>query len=155
MDNIRTLHNEAMDIVQMAQIAKTEGNAEKAKAMFAEAFAKEQAAALMAYEQQHPQPGLAILLQSAAHLAVTCAKKRDAEKLAGLALSGDIPEEIAHDLRQLVSSLYTAGNDSFDVYQLKVPSNDSNILNALHIMLERLGCSLQKVSSVNKNIAVF
>lgn len=91
MEELRIKHNEAMDLAQMAQIAAQQGDAEKAATMFSKAFEKEREVAMTAYGNKHPQPGLSILLQSAAHLAVTCKQLREAEKLIGLALSGDIP----------------------------------------------------------------
>lgn len=154
MDSIRTLHNEAMDLAQMAQIAQNRGEEINAQKMFIQAFDKEQAAAILAVNQKLPQPGLSILLQSAAHLAVTCRKDREAEKLAGLALSGDIPEEIAHDLRMLVSSLYSETDEDYEVYQVQIPSNDNKIVAALNVMLEHLGCSLQRVQGSARKIAV-
>lgn len=153
MENLRTIHNEAMDLAQMAQISLQQGDENKAKELFIEAFAKEQSAAMKAYELHHPQPGLSILLQSAAHLAVTCGKDREAEKLAGLALAGDVPEEIARDLRLLVSSLYATSNDSYDIYQLHVPTSDSCIMSALNVMLQRLGCSIKKIHEASKKVA--
>ena len=89
MDRLRAIHNEAMDLAQMAQIAARQGDADKADKMFLQAFEKEREAAMMAFTDNHPQPGLSILLQSAAHLAVTCKLQREAEKLIGLALSGE------------------------------------------------------------------
>ena len=154
MENLRTLHNEAMDLAQMAQISLQQGDENKARELFIEAFAKEQSVAMKAYELNHPQPGLSILLQSAAHLAVTCGKEREAEKLAGLALAGDVPEEIARDLRMLVSSLYVTKDDSYDVYQLHVPTSDSSIMSALNIMLQRLGCSIKKIHGASRKVSV-
>ncbi|MBQ0057211.1 MAG: hypothetical protein KBT20_06100 [Bacteroidales bacterium] len=154
MDAIRNLHNEAMDIAQMAQIKLQKGEHEEAKEMFLTAFDKERSAAMLAVEQQLSQPGLSILLQSAAHLAVTCGKEREAEKLAGLALAGEIPEEIASDLRLLVSNLYTKGEGDYETYQVQIPSNDNSVVSALNIMLERMGCTFRKVHNSARKIAV-
>lgn len=154
MDSIRILHNEAMDMAQMAQIAYQRGNTAEAKDLFLKAFAKEQDAAMIAVEQHLPQPGLSILLQSAAHLAVTCGKEREAEKLAGLALSGEIPADIASDLRQLVSTLYTEGDGDYETYQIRIPSDDNKMASALNVMLERMGCTFKKIQNSTRRIAV-
>lgn len=146
MDNLRTLHNEAMDLAQMGQIASRQGESEKADMMFRQAFEKERAAALMAYDNKHPQPGLSILLQSAAHLAVTISESREAEKLIGLALSGDAPFEIRNDLRQLLVSINVSNEEAYDTYAIQIPAGDSGILNALSTMLSRLGCSMKKIA---------
>ena len=146
MDKLRLIHNEAMDLAQMAQIAARQGTKAQADAMFLQAFNKERDAALMAYENQHPQPGLSILLQSASHLAVTCKLPRDAEKLIGLALSGDAPAEIRQDLRRLLATLDNIEDGNYDTYTIKIPAGDKSILNALNVMLNRLGCSMRKIA---------
>lgn len=146
MDKLRLKHNEAMDLAQMAQIAANQGETEKAEAMFSQAFEKEREVAMAAYGNQHPQPGLSILLQSAAHLAVTCKLHREAEKLIGLALSGDAPSEIRRDLRCLLSSLDQENEGEFETYAIQLPAGDKGILNALDVMLNRLGCSLKKIA---------
>lgn len=153
MENLRNLHNEAMDKAQLAQIALSGNDKDRAMTLFAEAFETEKGVALEAYKQNLPQPGVSILLQSAAHLAATCGEKREAEKLIGLALTGDIPSEIAEDLRSLLAVLYTDDSEQYDTYTLQVPANDRNMLTALSVMLERLGCSLKKIQSVTRKTA--
>ncbi|MCQ2237530.1 MAG: hypothetical protein MJZ18_11150 [Bacteroidales bacterium] len=146
MDRLRAIHNDAMDLAQMAQIATRKGDADKADNLFLQAFEKEREAALMAYNDNHPQPGLSILLQSAAHLAVTCKQQREAEKLIGLALSGEAPSEIRQDLRQLLTTLDTSTDGQYETYTIQIPSGDKGILNALNLMLTRLGCSMKKIA---------
>lgn len=148
MDELRLKHNEAMDLAQMAQIALQQGETEKSVAMFLQAFEKEREVAMTAYDQQHPQPGLSILLQSAAHLAVTCKQLREAEKLIGLALSGDAPSEIRHNLRCLLSSLDQDSEEEYETYAIQIPAGDKGILNALGVMLDRLGCSMKKIAAL-------
>lgn len=146
MDELRLKHNEAMDLAQMAHIAAQQGETEKAAIMFSQAFEKEREVAMTAYNNKHPQPGLSILLQSAAHLAVTCKQPRDAEKLIGLALSGEAPSEIRHELRCLLSSLDQKLDGEYDTYTIQLPTGDKSILNALNVMLNRLGCSMKKIA---------
>lgn len=146
MDTLRFIHNEAMDFAQMAQIATRQGDKEKAGVLFMQAFDKERDAAMMAYNSQHPQPGLSILLQSAAHLAATCGQTREAEKLIGLALAGDAPEEIRHDLRKLLVTIDSTDDGQYDTYTIKIPSGDKGILSALDVMLNRLGGSMKKIA---------
>lgn len=146
MEKLRAIHNEAMDLAQMAQIATRQGDINKADSLFHQAFEKEREAALMAFRENHPQPGLSILLQSAAHLAVTCKLQREAEKLIGLALSGEAPSEIRKDLRQLLTSLDSSTDGQYETYTIQIPSGDKGILNALNLMLTRLGCSMKKIA---------
>lgn len=146
MDELRRKHNEAMDLAQMAQIAAQQGETEKSEMMFRQAFEKEREVAMTAYENQHPQPGLSILLQSAAHLAVSCKQLREAEKLIGLALSGEAPSEIRHNLRCLLSTLDQYPEGEYETYAIQLPAGDKGILNALGVMLDRLGCSMKKIA---------
>lgn len=146
MDRLRALHNQAMDLAQMAQIATRQGDTEKADSLFRQSFEKEREVALMAFNDNYPQPGLSVLLQSAAHLAVTCKQQREAEKLIGLALSGDAPSEIRQDLRQLLSTLDSSTDGQYETYTIQIPSGDKGILNALDLMLSRLGCSMKKIA---------
>lgn len=146
MDRLRALHNQAMDLAQMAQIATRQGDTEKADSLFRQSFEKEREVALMAFNDNYPQPGLSVLLQSAAHLAVTCKQQREAEKLIGLALSGDAPSEIRQDLRQLLSTLDSSTDGQYETYTIQIPSGDKGILNALDLMLSRLGCTMKKIA---------
>lgn len=146
MEGLKTLHNEAMDMAQMARMEEHKGNQEKAQTLFRQAFDKEREAALLAYTTQHPQPGLSILLQSAAHLGVTSHQNREAEKLIGLALSGDAPAEIRNDLRKLLASLETPTDGQYETYAIQIPSGDTEILNALSLMLSRLGYTMKKIA---------
>ncbi len=146
MDTIRQIHNEAMDLAQLAQIASRKGDLEQTDILFRQAFDKEREAAMTAFNNHHPQPGLSILLQSAAYLAVSCHQMREAEKLIGLALSGEAPEEIRQDLKQLLSTLEPENSDQYETYTIQIPSGDKGILNALNLMLTRLGCSMKKIA---------
>lgn len=145
-NKIRQIHNEAMDLAQMGQIATRQGDAEKAESMFAQAFEKEREAAMMAFHAEYPQPGLSILLQSAAHLAMTSQRQREAEKLIGLALAGDVPSEIRHDLRGLLASIGNTEGKLYDTYAIQIPVEDKGMLSALNLMLTRLGCSMKKIA---------
>lgn len=148
MDTIRLIHNEAMDLAQMAQIANRKGDKDKSESLFAKAFDKEKEAAMLAYQNHHPQPGISILLQSAAHLAVSCNMPREAEKLIGLTLSGDAPSEIRQDLKRLLASIDIAEDGQYETYTIQIPSGDKGILNALDVMLNRLGCSMKKIAAL-------
>ena len=95
MKDIRTLHNEAMDLALKGDIvADLRGNDDDARIYYAMAFEKEREAALLADFQHNPEPGLSILYRSAASLALQCGKLRDAERLIAKALSSNPPSEI-------------------------------------------------------------
>jgi hypothetical protein len=106
--NIRELHNKAMELVDLANLQKIQGNEEAVLSLYEQSYALEYEAAIAAYNSKAGEPSVSVLLRSAASLAVMCQKHRDAEKLIALALSGEPPLEIAVELRTLLGKLYFA-----------------------------------------------
>lgn len=100
--DIREIHNEAMYKAELGDIQKHQGNFENAQILYAEAYELEKSAATVALNNQKGEPTTSILLKSAAALAMRCNLNRDAEKLIGLALSGDPPRDIAEELRNML-----------------------------------------------------
>lgn len=103
--DIRNIHNEAMYKAELGDIQKYQGNLEKALILYAEAYELEKSVATSALENQLGEPTISILLKSAASLAMRCELNRDAEKLIGLALSGEPPIEIADELRNMLETV--------------------------------------------------
>ena len=97
------LHKKAMRLAEEAFLAERKGDSHKAQEMLAEAFETEREAALGLTGDD--EPSRSVLLRSAASLAVKCERFRESEKLIGLALSGDPPEEIAEELRELMDQV--------------------------------------------------
>ncbi len=95
------LHRLAMNIAEEADRLKREGNKKEAIKLYVDAFEKERDAAMLALSSGAEQPTPAILLKSAAYLALDAGLTRDCEKLIGIALANDIPDEIAEELRNL------------------------------------------------------
>ncbi|MEL6590914.1 MAG: hypothetical protein AAFQ68_12570 [Bacteroidota bacterium] len=94
------LHTEAMSIAERAFIARMRGQAVEAKALFLEACQLEKQAALATDIDAHTSR--AVLMRSAASLAINAEDWREAEKIAGRALSEDPPLEIIDELRDLL-----------------------------------------------------
>lgn len=101
MDDIQSLHKEAMDLAEEAFIAKKQGNKEKAWELFERAFDKEKKAALTQQENYNLEPTRSVLLRSAASLALQIERFYEAERLISRAFIGNPPEEIANELREL------------------------------------------------------
>lgn len=102
MNDIDRLHQESMDLVDQAALARRRG-APEAEAQFVKAaFEKEQAAADLTVPHLDLEPSRSVLHRSAASLAVECSEFRAAEKLIGRALAGNPPAEIAEELRDLL-----------------------------------------------------
>ena len=105
MGNIREIHNEAMYLAELGDIRKTYGNMEEAFEQYARAYELEKKAATIALDSHLGEPTTSILLKSAASLAMRCKLDRDAEKLIGLALSGEPPVDIAEELRDMLENV--------------------------------------------------
>ncbi|MEM9008359.1 MAG: hypothetical protein AAGE59_33225 [Cyanobacteria bacterium P01_F01_bin.86] len=102
MQNLEALHQEAMDLVDQAVLARQRSDTEAALAFARTAFAKERAAADLVVDQWDLEPTRSVLHRSAAALAVECHALRDAERLIGRALAGNPPNDIADELRDLL-----------------------------------------------------
>ncbi len=101
MNHIQEKHNLAMDLAEAAFIAKLRGDLEQALQLTRQAFENEQAAAALIANQLDTEPTRSVLHRSAATLAVNCGELQAAERLIRTALSGNPPQEIAEELKDL------------------------------------------------------
>ena len=154
MKDIITLHNDAMDLALQGDIAKSNSLEEESLKYYTLAFEKEREAALLANFMQNPEPGLSILFRSAASLAIQCGKYRESEQLIAKALSGNPPEEIAMELRDMLQDIYdTSGKSDSNVliYKLKVPKSERKDFEAY---LGKLGISISGMRRAVSSIAL-
>ena len=153
MKDIRTLHNEAMDLALQGDIASQKNAQEESLALYTSAFEKEREAALLADFMQNPEPGLSILYRSAASLAIQCGRYREAEQLIAKALSGNPTNEIAHELRELLQDIYAQSGQDEDVviYKLEVPNKERIRFESI---LNQLGLTTSKMRKVIGNVAL-
>jgi hypothetical protein len=98
MDSIRDIHRQAMEIADEAFMAKRLGELDRAKNLFRQAFELEFSIA----QQATTEPSRSVLLRSAAILALHAENYREAERVAAMGLSGNPPEEIANELRDVL-----------------------------------------------------
>jgi hypothetical protein len=105
VEDIQELHREAMDLAEMASVAKLKGDPENAENLLREAYKKESDSAKMLVDDYDFEPTRSILFRSAASLAMECNDFRGAERLIAFGLSGNPPEEIADELRDLLDKL--------------------------------------------------
>uniref|UniRef100_A0ACD5GNL6 Uncharacterized protein n=1 Tax=Desertifilum tharense IPPAS B-1220 TaxID=1781255 RepID=A0ACD5GNL6_9CYAN len=102
MQDVETLHREAMELVDQAILARQQGDAEAVIALSRAAFSKERAAADLVVNQFDLEPTRAVLHRSAAVLVIECGELRDAERLIGRTLAGNPPKDITNELRDLL-----------------------------------------------------
>lgn len=154
MKDIRTLHNEAMDLALQGDIAaQKDSKSAESISLYSSAYEKEREAALLADFQQNPEPGLSILYRSAASLAIQCGRYRDAEQLIARALSGNPTNEIAKELRELLQDIYAQSGSDEDVliYKLEVPDKERT---KFENILSQLGISTSKIRRVIGHVAL-
>ncbi|AKG20389.1 hypothetical protein [Calothrix sp. 336/3] len=101
MSQIQEKHTTAMDLAEAAIVAKLRGDLEQASLLTRQAFENELAAAELIVNQLDAEPTRSILHRSAATLAIDCGELKIAERLIATALSGNPPEEIASQLKDL------------------------------------------------------
>ncbi len=156
MKDIRALHNEAMDLALMGDRAKSNSLENESQEYYILAFEKEREAALLASFMQNPEPGLSILFRSAASLAIQCGRYREGEQLIAKALSGNPPEEIAAELRDLLQDIYdivgkTDSDSNVIVYKLKIPKSERK---DFEDYLGKLGISIAGIRRTASSIAL-
>jgi tetratricopeptide (TPR) repeat protein len=106
MTTITDLHRHAMALADEADTARRTGADETAHSLYEQAFALEQQAAELLRADLDAEPSRSILFRSAASLAMQCGEYREAERLIATALSGNPPDDVCQELRQLLKGLY-------------------------------------------------
>jgi hypothetical protein len=101
---VSSLHNEALELAEKAFLEKQK-NSNQAIKLFKEALHKEKEAAFLAKNSGGSEKTTAVLFRSAASLALNASEFREAEKLAGLVLSGNPPFEIAEEVRNILEEV--------------------------------------------------
>ena len=106
MPNITKLHRDAMELADNAAASRRFGHHDRALALTRKAFEMERDAARELEDELQFEPTRSVLHRSAASLALECNEIREAERLVGRALSGNPPDEIAEELRDLLEDVY-------------------------------------------------
>jgi tetratricopeptide (TPR) repeat protein len=106
MSDLRTIHNEAMDLAEAGALAKIRGQTEDATQLLRRAFELEREAAALCADALTLEPTRSVLHRSAASLALDCGEYREAERLIATALSGEPPADVADELRDLLEQAY-------------------------------------------------
>jgi hypothetical protein len=106
MNEMKDLHHEAMRLADQADHLRRSGDAEGAQTHLRLALEQERRAAELAVADLALEPTRSVLHRSAATLAFQCGDYREAERLIAVALSGNPPETIAEELRDLLEQVY-------------------------------------------------
>jgi len=105
MSTIRSDHERAMAMAEMAFMARLQGQGDEAYELFRQALEFELAAIKAAEEAGRDEPTYSVLQRSAATLALDCNDTRGAERIVTKALSQEPPAEIAEELRDLLEKV--------------------------------------------------
>jgi hypothetical protein len=95
-----------MEHADMADEMRRDGEGDRARQLLRQAFESEREAASMIAGDLDVEPTRSVLHRSAAVFAMECAEYREAEKLICTALSGNPPEVIANELRNLLEQVH-------------------------------------------------
>jgi hypothetical protein len=95
-----------MRLVDQAESARRNGNIPGARGSLRRAIDLESQAADLVAADLSRETTRSVFHRSAASLALECGALREAERLIAAALSGDPPEEIAAELRDLLEQVY-------------------------------------------------
>ena len=106
MSTIKELHRNARERTDLALAAQRAGDSQRGQSLLRAAFELETQAAHLAGQKEDPEPTRSILYRSAATLALDCGLTREAERLICEALSGNPPDTIADELRDLLERVY-------------------------------------------------
>ncbi len=95
-----------MALADTAMLAKLQGNHARYRNFIKRAFAYEKQAADLCADDLSLEPTRSVLHRSAASMGMECGLDREAEQLIGRALSGEPPQEIAEQLRDLMEQVW-------------------------------------------------
>ena len=104
-ETVTALHHEAMELADEASVERMRGETDRALRLAQRAFQKERDAASHVAAEIDFEPTRSVLHRSAASLALECDETREAERLISVALSGDPPDPIAEELRDLLEQV--------------------------------------------------
>jgi len=105
MNEIEIIHNKAMDLAEKAILLRIRKKSDEAKEIFREAYLLEMQAAMQLNDMYDYEPSRSIMFRSAASLALNAGLFRDSERMIAIGLSGDPPELIAEELRNLYETI--------------------------------------------------
>ena len=99
-------HKLAMDLAERAELLRLRGEGGQARALLADAYGLERVAAEALRNEIDHEPSRSVLYRSAAALALDVGRFREAEQLVAAGLSGDPPQAIADELRDLLEQIH-------------------------------------------------
>lgn len=138
MNEITTIHEEAMDLADQAYMAKRHGDGSAAAALTQRAFELEFSAAEKLRNNLEAEPTRSVLYRSAASLAIDLNDFRNAERCIAIALSGNPPQDIADELRDLLNQVYTQKPQrAREIEPDSELTSDTNVVSLVHSVQQK------------------
>jgi hypothetical protein len=106
MLTIMESHHHAMDLADQADKVRRAGKLEEAHGLLLQALEFEKAAACKLADTFEIEPTRSVLYRSSASLALECNELREAERLIAMGLSGNPPDKIMEELRDLLEQVH-------------------------------------------------
>jgi len=128
MSKVRELHNKAMELAQLALIARHKGEFDKAELLARQAYESEANAAELIPDEKASEPTRSILYRSAASLAYQCKEFKIAQRLIAKGLSGFPPDQIEQELKEL----YEQVNYEYQLQERGLELQEDDIQMSLH-----------------------
>ena len=106
MSSVRELHDEAMRLAQLAQVARHNGDEQQADELARQAYQCEAQAAELVPTDEYTEPTRSILYRSAASLALQAREFDEAKRLISEGLSGNSPQQIEQEFAVLKEQVH-------------------------------------------------
>jgi tetratricopeptide (TPR) repeat protein len=119
---ITELHEKAMALAEEAFFLDRKKEIKEAKSLYHKAYEIEKSAALHLVMDFEIEPTRSVLFKSAATLALKGNLYREAEKMASFGLAGNPPEEVASELRMVLSNVASFQDKTINNFQ-ELPSD--------------------------------
>ena len=105
MNSVRELHNKAMELAQLAMVARHNLEWKKAESLAKRAYKYEAQAAELIPEDLESEPTRSILYRSSASLAYQCKEFEIAQRLIAKGLSGYPPPQVEQELKDIYEQI--------------------------------------------------
>jgi hypothetical protein len=110
MKEIEVLHNQAINLAEKAILLRFRKKIDESKEAFNDAFLLERKAAMQIRDLYDFEPSRSILFRSAASLALNAGLFRQSKQMIAIGLSGNPPDPIAYELRDLYKTINSERN---------------------------------------------
>lgn len=138
---VNQLHDQAMNFVEEAYLAKRAKDMTQAKKFWQKAFELEKEAAMQLANDYDIEPTRSVLFKGAASLALNVENYREVERMVGLGLAGNPPVPIYQELHELLDTAKLAVSNTSPMEKFQqLPQNlQKEVANFIDFLMVRNG----------------